>query len=204
MRDLPQAEPIHSRGVPEPRVVHRTLVDRRDAALPGAMREEHETVIRQHERRRPHAAVESLRVAGENALAQNVDHPADQADEELAAARTAVERSHAIEVRVCDLQQRAKTPMRQCAYASFRVGGWPATGVDAMDEVSEVLDFDVRGGRIHDFRYRLMPVFSNLLPADAAMQVHIDTVRAPHAARLREALAVSDGLLYRRGNFNGT
>ena len=73
-----------------------------------------------------------------------------------------------------------------------------------MDKVSEVLDFDVRGGRIHDFRYRLMPVFSNLLPADAAMQVHIDSVCAPHAARLREALAVSDGLLYRRGNFNGT
>ena len=67
-----------------------------------------------------------------------------------------------------------------------------------------VLDFDVRGGRIQDFRYRLMPVFSNLLPADAAMQAHIDTARAPYAAKLGETLAVSEGLLYRRGNFNGT
>ena len=67
-----------------------------------------------------------------------------------------------------------------------------------------VLDFDVRGGRIQDFRYRLMPVFSNLLPADKEMQAHIDKVRAPYADKLNETLAVSEGLLYRRGNFNGT
>jgi S-sulfosulfanyl-L-cysteine sulfohydrolase len=66
-----------------------------------------------------------------------------------------------------------------------------------------VLDVDVQGGRLRDFRYRLLPVFANLLPADAAMQAHIDTVRAPFKARLDETLAVSEGLLYRRGNFNG-
>ncbi len=32
-----------------------------------------------------------------------------------------------------------------------------------------VLDFDVNGGKIADFRYRLLPVFSNLLPADPDM-----------------------------------
>ena len=66
-----------------------------------------------------------------------------------------------------------------------------------------VLDVDVRGGRMRDFRYRLLPVFANLLPADAAMQTHIDKVRAPFNARLAEPLATSEGLLYRRGNFNG-
>ena len=66
-----------------------------------------------------------------------------------------------------------------------------------------VLDVDVQGGRLRDFRYRLLPVFANLLPADAAMQAHIDTVRAPFKASLDETLAVSEGLLYRRGNFNG-
>jgi len=66
-----------------------------------------------------------------------------------------------------------------------------------------VLDVDVRGGRMRDFRYRLLPVFANLLPADAAMRKHIDDVRAPFNARLAEPLAVSEGLLYRRGNFNG-
>jgi sulfur-oxidizing protein SoxB len=67
-----------------------------------------------------------------------------------------------------------------------------------------VLDFDVRGGKVQDFRYRLLPVFANLLPADPTMQVHIDKVRAPYATKLDEQLATSEGLLYRRGNFNGT
>ena len=67
-----------------------------------------------------------------------------------------------------------------------------------------VLDFDVRGGRVRDFRYKLLPVFSNLLPADADMAALIDKVRAPHKAKLEEKLAVTEGLLYRRGNFNGS
>ncbi len=67
-----------------------------------------------------------------------------------------------------------------------------------------VLDFDVRGGKIQDFRYRLLPVFSNLLPADKEMQALIDKVRAPYKDKLEEKLAVSEGALYRRGNFNGS
>jgi S-sulfosulfanyl-L-cysteine sulfohydrolase len=67
-----------------------------------------------------------------------------------------------------------------------------------------VLDFDVRGGKVRDFSYKLLPVFSNLLPADAEMASLIDKVRAPHKARLEEKLAVTEGLLYRRGNFNGS
>jgi sulfur-oxidizing protein SoxB len=67
-----------------------------------------------------------------------------------------------------------------------------------------VLDFDVRNGRISDFRYKLLPVFSNLLPADVEMATLIDKVRAPHKQKLGEKLAVSEGLLYRRGNFNGS
>ena len=67
-----------------------------------------------------------------------------------------------------------------------------------------VLDFDVKGGKIADFRYRLLPVFSRLLPADKDMAALIDRVRAPYAAKLGEQLALTEGLLYRRGNFNGT
>ncbi|MFN8755650.1 MAG: thiosulfohydrolase SoxB [Burkholderiales bacterium] len=67
-----------------------------------------------------------------------------------------------------------------------------------------VLDFDVKNGKVSDFRYKLLPVFSNLLPADASMQKLIDGTRAPYTARLSEKLAVTQGLLYRRGNFNGT
>ena len=67
-----------------------------------------------------------------------------------------------------------------------------------------VLDLDVKAGGVADFRYRLLPVFANLLPADAPMQGLIERVRAPFRARLEEPLAVTEGLLYRRGNFNGT
>ncbi|WP_288252963.1 thiosulfohydrolase SoxB [uncultured Hydrogenophaga sp.] len=67
-----------------------------------------------------------------------------------------------------------------------------------------VLDFDVRGGKVQGYRYKLMPIFANLLPADADMQAHIDGVRAPYQAKLQEKLAVTEELLYRRGNFNGS
>jgi len=67
-----------------------------------------------------------------------------------------------------------------------------------------VLDFDVRDGQVRGYQYRLLPVFANLLPADAEMAAYIDKVRAPYKAKLEEKLAVTEGLLYRRGNFNGS
>ena len=67
-----------------------------------------------------------------------------------------------------------------------------------------VMDFEVKGGRVTDFRYRLLPVFANQLKADPAMDALISKIRAPYEAKLAEKLAVSDGLLYRRGNFNGS
>ena len=67
-----------------------------------------------------------------------------------------------------------------------------------------VMDFDVKGGRVADFRYRLLPIFSNQLAADPAMAELIARVRKPFEAKLAEKLAVTDGLLYRRGNFNGS
>jgi sulfur-oxidizing protein SoxB len=67
-----------------------------------------------------------------------------------------------------------------------------------------VLDLDVKRGRIAGYRYRLLPVFSNLLAPDAAMAELIARTRAPYQAKLAEKLAVTEGLLYRRGNFNGT
>ena len=67
-----------------------------------------------------------------------------------------------------------------------------------------VMDFEVKGNRVTSFKYRLLPVFSNLLPADPAMEAHIKKVRAPYEAKLNTPLAVTEDLLYRRGNFNGT
>ncbi|HEX4855554.1 MAG TPA: thiosulfohydrolase SoxB, partial [Limnobacter sp.] len=67
-----------------------------------------------------------------------------------------------------------------------------------------VLDMDIRGGKLRDFKYRLLPVFSNMLPADPAMSAFIDKVRKPYIEKLNQPLAVTEGLLYRRGNFNGS
>ena len=67
-----------------------------------------------------------------------------------------------------------------------------------------VLDLEVKDKKVSDFRYKLLPVFSNMLPADTAMDALITKVRAPYEAQLSEKLGVSEGLLYRRGNFNGT
>lgn len=67
-----------------------------------------------------------------------------------------------------------------------------------------VLDFDVRDGKVADFRYKLLPVFSDYLEPDAEMAALIEAIRSPFAQKLAEPLAVTDELLYRRGNFNGT
>ena len=67
-----------------------------------------------------------------------------------------------------------------------------------------VLDLELGKGRVKDVRYRLLPVFSELLKPDAAMQALIDRLREPHAAPWGEKIAIADHLLYRRGNFFGT
>jgi sulfur-oxidizing protein SoxB len=67
-----------------------------------------------------------------------------------------------------------------------------------------VLDLDVAKGRVRDVRYRLLPVFSELLKPDTAMADLIDKMRTPRAAAYAAKIATSDRLLYRRGNFGGT
>jgi sulfur-oxidizing protein SoxB len=67
-----------------------------------------------------------------------------------------------------------------------------------------VLDLDVREKKVVAVHYKLLPVFANLLPADKAMADLINNIRAPFIGKLEEKLAITDGLLYRRSNFNGT
>ena len=67
-----------------------------------------------------------------------------------------------------------------------------------------VLDLDIRNKHVAGYQYRLLPVFSEMLDADKDMVALIGKVRAPYEETLGEKLAVSEALLYRRGNFNGT
>lgn len=67
-----------------------------------------------------------------------------------------------------------------------------------------VMDLQVAHGKIGNYRYSLLPVFANLLPPDADMQARITRLRAPHAARLGEVLARTEGIVYRRDNFGST
>ena len=87
-----------------------------------------------------------------------------------------------------------------------RNGGGPTlvTNAGSHGKFLAVLDLDVRGGRIRDYRYRLLPVVAGLLPADPDMQRLIERARAPFAPQLSQMLAVTEATLYRRGNFNGT
>ncbi len=66
-----------------------------------------------------------------------------------------------------------------------------------------VMDLKLGGGGKKEYRYRLLPVFANELPANKEMQSLIDRIRAPHLATLQKPLATAGGLLYRRGNFDG-
>ena len=67
-----------------------------------------------------------------------------------------------------------------------------------------VLDLELGTGKMTGYRYRLLPIFSNALPADQEMNDYISQIRTPYLQQLNEPLAVTDTLLYRRGNFNGT
>ena len=85
-----------------------------------------------------------------------------------------------------------------------RAGTTLVTNAGSNGKFIGLLELDVRSGKVAGVRYRLVPVFANLLPRDRDMDALIAKARAPFAARLDEKLATTDDLLYRRGNFNGT
>lgn len=66
------------------------------------------------------------------------------------------------------------------------------------------LDLEIKGGGIADYRYRLIPIFTDAIQPDRQMAELIQSIRAPYDTELNRVLAHTDSLLYRRGNFNGT
>ena len=66
------------------------------------------------------------------------------------------------------------------------------------------VDLDVRDGAVKGYRSKLIPIFSDVIASQKEMAAKIQAIRSPHEAMLKEELGRAEGLLYRRGNFNGT
>jgi S-sulfosulfanyl-L-cysteine sulfohydrolase len=66
-----------------------------------------------------------------------------------------------------------------------------------------VIDLDLGKSAVKDVRYRLLPVFADLIKPDAAMLELIGHHAEQFAAGAAQPLAICDRLLYRRGNFTG-
>ena len=66
------------------------------------------------------------------------------------------------------------------------------------------LDLDVRGMEVAGYRYKLIPIFADVIAPDSEMALKIAQVRAPFASELARVVGQSQSLLYRRGTFNGT
>ncbi|MEL6362295.1 MAG: thiosulfohydrolase SoxB [Pseudomonadota bacterium] len=66
------------------------------------------------------------------------------------------------------------------------------------------IDLDVRDGALKGYKFKLIPIFSDVLPPDNETSTLINKVRAPYEAKLKEVVGKTESLLYRRGNFNGT
>lgn len=66
------------------------------------------------------------------------------------------------------------------------------------------LDLKVENKKVVDYRYKLMPVFSDAITPDPEMAALIAKIRAPHKKFLDTTLCRTESLLYRRGNINGT
>jgi S-sulfosulfanyl-L-cysteine sulfohydrolase len=66
------------------------------------------------------------------------------------------------------------------------------------------LDLDVRDGGVQGWGYRLIPIFSEVIPADDEMAAAIARIRDPYEDALQEIVGVTETLLFRRGTFNGT
>jgi len=88
--------------------------------------------------------------------------------------------------------------------APIVVGKTLVTNAGSNGKFLGVVDLDLKGGDVAAYHYRLLPIFSNLLAADTTMANYIAGTRAPHESKLHEKLAITEGLLYRRGSFNGT
>jgi len=88
--------------------------------------------------------------------------------------------------------------------APVRVGNTLLIASGSHGKFLSRLDLKVEGKQVKDFRFRLIPVFSDVIAPDKEMAALVEKIRAPHMAEIGRTLGHTEDLLYRRGNFNGT
>jgi len=92
----------------------------------------------------------------------------------------------------------------QPVYVKNPGGGTLVTNAGSNGKFLAVLDLDLTKGKVKDARYRLLPVYSELLKPDPAMKALIEKHHASHAKTWTDKIAAADRLLYRRDNFWGS
>ena len=66
------------------------------------------------------------------------------------------------------------------------------------------LDLDIQNGKVNDYEYKLIPIASNIIPADPAGEKLVAELYAPFDTELNEVLGKTKGLLYKRDTFHST
>jgi len=86
----------------------------------------------------------------------------------------------------------------------IRVGNTLIIGSGCYGKFLSRLDLEIKGKRIVDFSYRLIPVMSEMIEPDQEMTRLIENIRRPYKAKLDEVVGETESLLYRRGNLDGS
>jgi sulfur-oxidizing protein SoxB len=66
------------------------------------------------------------------------------------------------------------------------------------------LDVDAKNGKVKGYEYKLIPIASNIIPADPAGLKLIDELYAPYAKEMDEVLGKTKNILYKRDTFFST
>ena len=66
------------------------------------------------------------------------------------------------------------------------------------------LDIDAKNGKVHGYEYKLVPIASNMIPADPEGVKLVDELYAPFAKEFNEVLGKTKNTLYKRDTFFST
>ncbi len=66
------------------------------------------------------------------------------------------------------------------------------------------LDIDAKEGKVNNYEYKLIPIASNIIPADTAGVKLVDELYAPYALEMNEVLGRTKNILYKRDTFFST